>query len=113
MKPECLGRGGRYLGPHAYGDDGRMRFLTVDSALASKNAAFIDDQRTDDDVAEDLSGGEDLEPAAGAHVALDAAAHHDVAAADIAFDPAMLTHREVAFRGQVAEHLTVEADVGC
>src|SRR2546423_5683052 len=113
MKPEWLGRGGRYLRPHAHGDDGRMRFLTVDSALATKNAAFIDDQRTDNDVTEDLSGSKDLEPAARAHVALDAAAHNDVAAADIAFDPAMLPHREVTFRGQVAEHLTVETDVGC
>src|SRR5438270_4320395 len=81
-------------------------------ALSPKNAALVDDQRADHDVAEDLAAGEDLEAAGGADVTLDGAADHDVAAGDVTLDSAVLADRQVALGRQVTVHFAVEADVG-
>src|ERR1700716_1538278 len=84
----------------------------MDGALPSQDAALVDDQRADDDVAEHLAGGQDLQAARGVHVALDRPADHDITAADIALDPAVLADRQVTFGCQVAVHFAVEPDVG-
>src|SRR3979411_364210 len=84
----------------------------MDGALPSQDATLVDDQRTDDDVAEDFAGGQDLEAAGGVHVALDRPADHDIAPTDIALDPAVLADRQVTFGCQVAVHFAVEPDVG-
>src|SRR5258708_1565065 len=97
---------------HADRNGRGSRLVRVDRALAAEDAALVDDQRTNDDVSKDLTGGQDLEPAGGVHVALNAATDDDVAAGDVALDPAALAHREVAFGCQVAVHLSVEPNVG-
>jgi len=58
--------------------------------------ALVDDQRADDDVSKDLTGGQNLEAARGVHVALNAATDDHVAAGDVAFDAAALADRQVA-----------------
>src|SRR6266478_5910511 len=98
---------------HPDRDGGGSRLFRVDRALAAEDAALVDDQRPNDDVSKHLTGGEDLEPAGGVHVALNAATDDDVAAGDVALDPAALAHRQVTFGGQVAVHLSVESNVGC
>src|SRR5438105_3443966 len=110
MKPSGSGSDGFGTHPDGHGRSGRL--FGVDRALAAQDATLIDDQRADDDVAEHLAGGEDLEAAGGVDIALDGAADHDVAAGDIAFDVAVLADGEVAFGRQVAEHFAIEADVG-
>src|SRR6266849_7001632 len=85
----------------------------MDGALPTEDAALVDDQRTDDDIAEHFAGGKDLEAARGGHVALDSPADYDVAPGDIALDPSVLAHRQVTFGCQVAVHFAVEPDVGC
>src|SRR5207244_10417454 len=104
MKPDGSGGG---AGLHADSDrnGGGCRFLGMDGALAAEDAAFVDDQRTDDDVAEDFAGGQYLEAARGVHVALDHPADHDIAAADVALDPAVLTARQVSFGCHMLGHL--------
>src|SRR6202022_3018931 len=84
----------------------------MDGALPAEDAALVDDQRADDDVAEHFAGGQDLEAAGRDHVALDRPTDYDIAPADIALDPAGLADREVAFGCQVAVHFAVEPDVG-
>src|SRR5438045_8524683 len=83
----------------------------MDGALPSKDAAFVDDQRTDHDVAEHFAGRQDFQTTRGADVALDRATDHDIAPADIAFNPTMLADRQVALRGQISVHLAVETNV--
>src|SRR4029077_5319717 len=104
-------RGGR-LGVHADRNGRGGRLFRVERALSAEDAALVDDQRADDDVAKDLTGGQDLEAARGVHVALDAATDDHVAASDVAFDAATLADRQVAFRRQVTVHFAVEPDVG-
>src|SRR5256714_1133697 len=111
MKPDPLG-GGAGLQANSYRNGGGRRFLGMDGALPAEDAALVDDQRTDDDVAEDFAGGEDLEAARGVHVALDRPADHDIAAADVALDPAVLADRQVTFGCQVAVHFAVEPVFG-
>src|SRR3989442_15957499 len=84
----------------------------MDGALPAEDAALVDDQRTDHDVAEHFAGGQDLEAARGVHVSLDRPADHDIAPADIALDPTVLAHRQVTFGSQDAVHFAVEEDVG-
>src|ERR1700737_3921893 len=110
MKPDGLCGDG--FGAHSDRDGGGGRLFRVHRALSPEDATFIDDQRADDDVAEHLAGGQNLQAAGGGGVALDAAADDPFAAADVALDPTVLPYRQVAFGRQVAEHLTVEPDVG-
>src|ERR1700738_810479 len=84
----------------------------MDGALPAEDASLVADQRTDDDVAEHVAGGQDLEAAGRDHVALDRPTDYDIAPADIALDPAGLADREVTFGCQVAVHFAVEPDVG-
>src|SRR3989454_8791390 len=83
----------------------------MDGALPAKDAALVDDQRADHDVAEHLAGRQDLQATRGADVALDRATDHDIAAADIAVDPTMLADRQVALSGQIAVHFAVETNI--
>src|SRR6266849_8945369 len=85
----------------------------MDGALPTEDAALVDDQRTDHDVAEHFAGGQDLEAARGVHVALNRPADNDIAPADIALDPAVLADRQVTLGCQIAVHFTVEPNVGC
>src|SRR5439155_2174237 len=111
MRANGSGSRDRDLGANADGYDRGIRLFAMDGALASKDAAFVDDQRTDHDVAEDFPGREDLQATRGADVALDRATDHDIAAADIALDPTMLADRQVALSGQISVHFAVETDV--
>src|SRR5256886_9940483 len=111
MRANGSGSRDRDLGANADGYHRGIRLFAMDGALASKDAAFVDDQRTDHDVAEDLPGREDLEATRGADVALDRATDYDIAAADIALDPTMLADRQVALSGQISVHFAVETDV--
>src|SRR5207302_11167285 len=83
----------------------------MDGALAPKDAALVDDQRTDHDIAEHLAGRQDFQATRGADVAPDRAADHDIAAADIALAPTMLAPRLAALSGQIAVHFAGAADV--
>src|ERR1700674_3986471 len=98
------------LGAHTDRDRGRGRLFAVHSALPAEDAALVDDQRADHNVAEDFAGSKDLQAARGVHIALDTAADHDVAATDIAFDPTALADRQVTFGCQVAVHFAIEPD---
>src|SRR5712691_2515741 len=89
MKPDRSG-GGAGLHADSHRNGGGRRFLGMDGALPAEDAALVDDERTDDDVAEDLAGCQDLEATRGVHVALDRPADHDIAAGDVALDPAVL-----------------------
>src|SRR5438876_3780780 len=100
MKADGSGGGGGNLGANADGNHRGVRLLAMDGALPSKDAAFVDDQRTDHDVAEHFAGREDFQTTRGADVALDRATDHDIAPADIAFNPTMLADRQVALSGQ-------------
>src|SRR5438034_7129244 len=111
MKPDGSG-GGASLHTDSHRNGGGGRFLGMDGALAAEDAALVDDERTDDDVAEDFAGGQDLEATRGVHVALDRPADHDIAAGDVALDPAVLADRQVTFGCQVAVHFAVEPDIG-
>src|SRR3989442_4462878 len=111
MKATGSGGGGGDFRANADRNDRGIRLFAMDGALASKDAAFVDDQRTDHDVAEDFPGREDLQATRGADVALDRATDHDIAAADIALDPTMLADRQVALSGQIAVHFAVETNV--
>src|SRR3989441_4922922 len=111
MKADGSGGGGDDLGANADGNHRGVRLLAMDGALPSKDAAFVDDQRTDHDVAEHLAGRQDLQATRGADVALDRATDHDIAAADIALDPTMLADRQVALSGQIAVHFAVETNI--
>src|SRR3989441_2509481 len=106
-----LSGGGGHLCANADRDDRGIRLFAMDGALPSKDAAFVDDQRTDHDVAEHLAGRQDLQATRGADVALDRATDHDIAAADIALDATMLADRQVALGGQIAVHFAVETNV--
>src|SRR2546421_1469569 len=111
MKTDASGSDGDDLSANADGNDRGIRLFAMDGALASEDAALIDDQRTDHDVAEHFSGRQDLQATRGADIALNRATDHDIAAADIALDPTMLADRQVALSGQIAIHFAVEADV--
>src|SRR2546430_8985585 len=102
MKTDASGSDGDDLSANADGNDRGIRLFAMDGALASEDAALIDDQRTDHDVAEHLPGRQDLQATRGADIALNRATDHDIAAADIALDPTMLADRQVALSGQVA-----------
>src|SRR5207245_5149486 len=108
----CEGLGGD--GPEVGRRHGRRGGLVirVHGALPAQNAAFVDDQGANGDVAVDLAGGQELEPAGGLDIALDAAADHDVSGGDVALDAAMLAHGQVTVGADIAGHLTVKADVG-
>src|SRR2546428_8851533 len=111
MKTDASGSDGDDLSANADGNDRGIRLFAMDGALASEDAALIDDQRTDHDVAEHFSGRQDLQATRGADIALNRATDHDIAAADIALDPTMLADRQVALSGQVAVHFAVETNV--
>src|SRR5260370_29496920 len=94
------------LGAHTDRDRGRSRLFAVHPALPAEDAALVDDQRADHDVAEDFAGGKDLQATRGVHVALNAASDDAVSTADVALDPAPLSHSKAAFRLHITEHFT-------
>src|SRR5947209_20146056 len=102
MKTDASGSDGDDLSANADGNDRGIRLFAMDGALASEDAALIDDQRTDDDVAERLSGRQDLQATRGADTALNRATDHDMAAADTALDHTTLAYRQLALSAQVA-----------
>src|SRR2546430_7315696 len=105
MKPDPLG-GGAGLHADSNRNGGGRRFLGMDGALPAEDAAFVDDQRADHDVTEDFAGGQDLQAARGVDVTLDRPADDDIAAADVALDPAVLADRQV--NGNRSEEHTSE-----
>src|SRR5207253_8349647 len=73
-KPRRLSGGGSDLGADADSNDRGVRLFAMDGAFAPKDAALVDDQRTDHDIAEHLAGRQDFQATRGADVALDRAA---------------------------------------
>src|SRR3989449_11590443 len=96
MKATGSGGGGGDFRANADRNDRGIRLFAMDGALPTKDAAFVDDQRTDHDVAEHLAGRQDLQATRGADVALDPATDHDNAAADIALAATTLADRQAA-----------------
>src|SRR2546430_1021778 len=78
MKTDASGSDGDDLSANADGNDRGIRLFAMDGALASEDAALIDDQRTDHDVAEHFSGRQDLQATRGADIALNRATDHAI-----------------------------------
>src|SRR5260370_36605738 len=91
------------LGAHTDRDRGRGRLFAVHPALPAEDAALVDVQRADHDVAEDFTGGKDLKPPRGVFVTLVAASDEHVSTPDLALTPTPPTSQWIPLARQSPE----------